>query len=141
MAFIDLTNVEIADEVSENAKMLVEDDGEIKRTAMPSGGGEQYDIIIKGWYGTISGTSQTGFFDKTFVGELPEETISSMLINKIRAGEIIKGKVIITDESMDNIISVCPIYNVYVENDVNVELRFFHKNSSITLYVEGNLIS
>lgn len=45
MAFIDLTNVDIVDEVSEDAKVLVEENGEIKRTAMPSGGGSGVCII------------------------------------------------------------------------------------------------
>ena len=36
MAFIDLAQVDIVEEVSENAKMLVEDGGEVVRTALPS---------------------------------------------------------------------------------------------------------
>ena len=47
MAFIDLTNVEIVEEVSEDAKVLVEENGEIKRTGMSSGGSTLHIIEVE----------------------------------------------------------------------------------------------
>lgn len=52
MAFIDLTNVDILEEVSEDAKVLVEENGAIKRTAMPKMKESDknqsiYDVVIR----------------------------------------------------------------------------------------------
>lgn len=144
LEFTRLSDVALVEEATDTANVLIEEGGEIKRvpkTEVGGGDGGEYDVVIKGWYGTISGTSFTGFHDVTLVGEFPEETLSSMLINKTRAGEIIKGKVIVMDENMENILSVCPVNNVCIVNDVNVEIWFLYKGSSLTIYVEGDLIS
>lgn len=47
MAFIDLPNVEVIDETSSDAKMLVVENGEIKRAAMPSNDIKKSELRFK----------------------------------------------------------------------------------------------
>ena len=64
MAFIDLTNVEIVDEVSEDAKVLVEENGEIKRTSVSSN--DNLVLIIEEGRGEEYKWSQNISFSKIY---------------------------------------------------------------------------
>ena len=87
MAFIDLTNVEILEEVSEDAKVLVEENGEIKRTAMPSGGGENWDAIFEAYDGNhgITGIDKENI--RLVYGDL------NKVVEKVQNGELPKIKI------------------------------------------------
>ena len=81
MAFIDLTNVEIVEEVSEDAKVLVEENGEIKRAPYII---DNQPIII-----TCDNDGEGTLSNFTFYGESYERVnnyISNTdLVNKLEA--------------------------------------------------------
>ena len=127
MAFIDLANVEIVDEVSEDAKVLVEENGEIKRTGMPSGGIKIADFkYVMGSDGeSIAATCNMEF----------EE-----LYNLIIAGEFVVARIDISDFDVGKMLLInlstglsngIRYISVYHMRTMNITSEMFHEDGAI----------